>query len=58
MPGYLGNKSDSQVHHLAAMTQDCKIVEIKKLDKVYFVPDTINQAIIEKFTQCKHCIKN
>ena len=58
MPGYLGNKSDSQVHHLVAMTQDCKIFEIKKLDKVYFVPDTINQAITEKFTQCKHCIKN
>ena len=29
MPGYLGNKSDSLVHHLAAMTPDCRIVEIK-----------------------------
>ncbi len=58
MPGYLGNKSDGMVHHLAAMTQDCEIVKIKKVNKVYFVPDTINQAITEKFTQCKYCIKN
>ena len=58
MPGYLGNKSDSLVHHLAAMTSDCRIVEIKKGDKVYFVPDTIEQAITEKFIQCKNCIKN
>jgi len=58
MPGYLGNKSDGIVHHLAVMTSDCKIVEIKKLDKVYFFPDTVEQAITEKFTQCKNCIKN
>lgn len=58
MPGYLGNRSDGSVHHLAAMTSDCKIVEIRKSDKVYFVPDTLEQAIIEKFTQCNHCIKN
>jgi len=58
MPGYLGNQSDRIVHHLNAMTSDCRIVEIKKLDKVYFVPDTLEQAIIEKFTQCKNCIKN
>jgi len=58
MPGYLGNKSDRLVHHLSAMTADCKIVEIKKPDKVYFIPDTIEQAIVEEFTKCKNCIKN
>lgn len=58
MSGYLGNKSDGLVHHLATMTSDCRIVEIKKPDKVYFVPDTIEQAIAEKFTQCRNCIKN
>ena len=58
MPGYLGNKSDRLVHHLAAMTSECKIVEIKKIDKIYFVPDTIEQAIAEKFTQCKNWIEN
>ncbi len=58
MPGYLGNKPDGTVHHLATMTSECKIVEIKKLDKIYFAPDTLDQAIIEKFTQCNYCIKN
>ena len=58
MAGYLGNKSDMTVHHLAVMTSDCRIVEIKKQDKVYFVPDTIEQATTEKFSKCKNCIKN
>lgn len=58
MAGYLGNKSDSIVHHLGAMTSECKIVEIKKLDKTYFVPDTLEQAIVEKFTRCNHCNRN
>ncbi len=58
MPGYLGNQSDRIVHHLNAMTLDCRIVEIKKPDKIYFVPNTLEQAIIEKFTQCNNCIKN
>jgi hypothetical protein len=58
MPGYLGNKSDMTVHHLAVMTSDCRIVEIKKQDKVYFVPDTLEQAITEKFSKCKNCIEN
>ena len=58
MAGYLGNKSNSTVHHLGAMTSECKIVEIKKLDKTYFIPDTLEQAIAEKFTQCNYCIKN
>lgn len=57
MPGYLGHKSANIVHHLADMTQDCKIVEIKKLEKIYFIPDTLDEAIKEKFTSCKYCIK-
>ena len=57
MPGYLGNRSEGIVHHLAAMTPHCKIVEIKKLDTTYFVPDTLEQAITEKFTECNYCIK-
>ncbi|MFB5619664.1 MAG: hypothetical protein ACE5RP_08385 [Nitrosopumilus sp.] len=58
MPGYLGNKSDNIVHHLAEMTPDCKIVEIKKLERIYFTPDTLDEAKKEKFTSCKHCIKS
>ena len=39
MPGYLGNKSDMTVHHLALMKPECKIYDVKKKDSVYFVPD-------------------
>lgn len=55
--GYLGNKSDMKVHHLAAMIPDCEIYYIKKEDRTYFVPDVLEQAIKEKFVPCKHCIK-
>lgn len=57
MAGYLGNKSDMKVHHLAAMTPDCEIYYIRKEDRAYFVPDMLEQAIKEKFTPCEHCIK-
>ncbi len=57
MAGYLGNKSNSIVHHLETITSECKIVEIKKLDKTYFIPDTLEQAIAEKFKHCNYCIK-
>ena len=57
MAGYLGNKSDMTVHHLAVMTSDCRIVEIKKQDKVYFVPDTIEQATTEKFSNVRIVLK-
>ena len=58
MAGYLGNKSDNVVHHLAEMTPDCKIVQIKKSEKIYFIPDTLEEAIKEKFILCKYCIKS
>ena len=58
MQGYLGNRSDMLVHHLSLMTPDCRIAEIKKMDKTYFMPDTVEQAVTEKFTPCKNCIKN
>ncbi len=58
MAGYLGDKSANVVHHLGTMTGECNIYEIKKINKIYFVPDTIQQALDEKFTQCKFCIKN
>lgn len=58
MPGFLGNRSDNIVHHLAEMTPDCKIVQIKKSEKIYFTPDTLEEAIKEKFASCKYCIKS
>ncbi|MDH3341178.1 MAG: hypothetical protein OEL84_07825 [Nitrosopumilus sp.] len=57
MAGYLGNKSDMIVHHLATMVPNCKIYYVKKEDKVYFVPDILEEAIKEKFNACRHCLK-
>jgi len=57
MAGYLGNKSDMIVHHLATMAHDCRIYYVKKGDKIYFMPDTLEQAIKEKFAPCQHCLK-
>jgi hypothetical protein len=56
LPGYLGNKSDMIVHHLAKMAPNCRIYEIKIGDKMYFTPDTLEQAGEEGFASCKHCV--
>lgn len=56
MVGYLGNKFDMIVHHLAVMMPQCKIYDIKKEDSVYFVPDMLDRARKEGFVPCKHCI--
>ena len=58
MVGYLGNKSDMVVHDLASMIPDCKIYYVKKEDKTYFVPDILEEAMKEKFSPCKYCIKS
>ena len=55
MPGYLGNKSDMTVHHLAAMKVKCGIYYIKKEFRVYFTPDTLEQAKKENFVPCILC---
>ena len=55
MAGYLGDKLNMIVHHLALMRPECKIYYVKKIDRIYFVPDTLDQAIREKFAPCKYC---
>ena len=55
MPGYLGNKSEMIVHHLAVMKNECKIFDVKINDRVYFVPDNLEQARKEEFSPCKYC---
>jgi len=55
MPGYLGNKSEMIVHHLAVMKNECKIVDVKINDRVYFVPDNLEQTKKEGFSPCKYC---
>lgn len=56
MAGYLGNKSDGIVHHLAEMTKECLIYQIKKENKMYFTPDTLTQAKNKEFVPCTYCI--
>jgi len=56
LPGYLGNKADMIVHHLAVMKVECKIFDIKIQDKIYFVPDILDQAKKGGFAPCKFCI--
>ncbi|MCH9657452.1 hypothetical protein K0U27_01940 [archaeon] len=56
MPGYMGDKSDMTVHHLAEVQSECMLYYVKKKDMVYFVPDTLDQAEKEGFVPCSHCI--
>ncbi len=56
MAGYLGDLKTKTVHHLANMKDECKIVEIKPKYKKYFIPDTIDQAHKEGFSNCSYCV--
>jgi len=58
MVGYLGNKLDMIVHHLAVMKAECNIYGVKKDNKHYFVPDMLDQAKKEGFASCKYCIQD
>jgi len=52
----MGDKSGMTVHHLAIKKHECKIYYVKKKDRYYFVPDTLDCAKKEGFSPCKHCI--
>ena len=56
MPGYFAKKSDGIVHHLGTVKKECRLYPVKKEDKVYFMPDTLENALSQKFISCKHCI--
>ncbi len=45
------------VHHLEMMKPECKIYYIKKEDRIYFTPDSIENAKGKGFVLCKYCIK-
>jgi hypothetical protein len=55
MAGYMGDKANMIVHHLARMSSDCRIFVVKKEKMIYFVPDTLDQAKKENFVICEHC---
>ena len=52
----MGDKSGMVVHHLTVMKPECMIYYVKKENRVYFVPDTFDQAEKEGFDPCSHCI--
>ncbi len=52
----MGDKSGMVVHHLAVMKPECMIYYVKMENRVYFVPDTFDQAKKEGFDPCSHCI--
>jgi hypothetical protein len=58
MPGFLGDKQNNIVHHLANMKEECQIVNIGLKDKQYFTPDTLENAKAKNFSPCKLCIGN
>jgi len=55
MAGYMGDKASMIVHHLAMMSPDCRIYHVKKENRIYFVPDTLDQAKKEGFVRCEQC---
>ena len=55
MAGYMGDKASMTVHHLARMSPECRIYDVKKENRVYFVPDTLDQAKKEGFVKCEQC---
>jgi len=55
MPGFLGDRHTNVVHHLANMKKECKIVDVKKNDKQYFDPDTLENAKSKNFSPCLLC---
>lgn len=52
----MGDKSPMVVHHLATMNPECMLYYVKKKYRVYFVPDTFDQAKKEGFAPCSHGI--
>ena len=57
LSGYFGKKSDMFVHHLAEMKPECRIYPVKKEDKTYFTPDTLQNAKSKGFIPCQHCCR-
>jgi hypothetical protein len=57
MAGYMGDKENMIVHHLAMMSLDCRIYAIEKENMLYFIPDTFEQANIEGYLNYIYCIE-
>lgn len=54
---FYGNKKNQIVHDLSNEKPKCEIKSIKLIHKRYFMPDTIEQAVLENYTNCPFCTK-
>ena len=53
---YFGNGKTLVVHDLNKAKPECKIGEVDTINKKYFDPDTLDQALKECFTKCNFCL--
>ena len=53
---YFGNGKTLVVHDLNKAKSECKIGEVDTINKKYFDPDTLDQALKECFTKCNFCL--
>ena len=53
---YMGNKKSMEVHMLLDPQATCQIDKIKSENKKYFQPDTLDQAHLEGYDNCAHCL--
>ena len=58
MANYLGDNNKRQVHDLENPQNDCQMDEIKIVHKRSFIPDTLEQANVEGYISCVHCIEH
>lgn len=56
MPGFLGDTANNVVHHLANKKSECSIYSMKMKNRVYFTPDTLENAKSKNFVPCIFCI--
>ena len=56
MSRYLGNKNEMEVHDLQYKQTACQIEKIKPEHKVWFTPDTLEEAHKKGYDNCHWCI--
>ncbi len=50
---FFGDVNSKIVHDLNKAKTNCKINEVLPKNKKYFIPDTLNQAILEGYKKCR-----
>jgi hypothetical protein len=55
MSGFLGDGANNIVHDLANKKTKCKIYRIEMKNRIYFTPDTLDNAKSKNFVPCEFC---